>query len=281
MSDESEIAKPDVDSDPAEQWDAVITASNRGPLHIHCNNCEEFKRSRSIPIQRSNNNGHRRFKFIGEPDIAWFRRLRVCTGCGNEFYTGEIDERMIEELFRLRQNKEKGRRVARNKITEDVRSKRKLLRTTGDKIPRDLAAELVRKSAWWLTHSSGTPVRAPGHADRLYELRCGWSVDFGANSFAAARALAISRDYAGTMYDAAIQGKLPSETTIRKRLRAIPSECVLNVKGDFYDSYPTNGSNELVFGAQAIDVKDCEHALMQLTGLADLITAYSSMTEDE
>lgn len=267
--------------DSSEEENAVVTAAHRGPLRIHCRECGVFKRAKSVPIPRSKDNGHRRFNYVQEPDIAWFRRKRICGSCGTEFLTAEVDERLIEELLRHRQKQTRRRRTALSKVSTDVRTKKKWLASTGDKIPRELAAQLVSGSAWWLTHSSGSPVRAPRHADRLYELYCGWCVDFGANSFAAARALALARDYAKTIYPHALLGKLPTKATIQRNLRSIPSRCVLNVNGDFYDHYPENGASELVFGAQAIDVNDCERLLLRLTGLEDLLEAHAKIDKEE
>jgi hypothetical protein len=35
-------------------------------------------------------------------DINWFRRGRVCSGCGLEFLTAELNEVFVEELVELR-----------------------------------------------------------------------------------------------------------------------------------------------------------------------------------
>jgi hypothetical protein len=253
----------------------------RGPLQIHCADCGDFQRARSLRIPRSLGEGKRKWYFVREPDIAWFRRKRKCSKCGKEFLTGEVREELIEELLRLREKEHKRRSASYAKVARDVRSGRKWLSTTGDDVPLDLCRELVAGSAWWLTHSSGSPVRARRHADRLIKRYCGYCVEFGANSFAAGRALAKARDYAATVYAQAEQGSLPSESKIKQRLRAIPTSCVLNVNMDFYDHYPTNGIGELVFGAQAIDVNDCERIMMRVTGLDDLIAEHKRIEKEE
>ncbi|MXO57946.1 hypothetical protein GRI89_00085 [Altererythrobacter salegens] len=257
------------------------SGSWRGPLQIYCPKCKEFQRARSLRIPRPLGEGKRKWFFVKEPDIAWFRRKRHCTKCGKEFLTGEVNEELIEELLRLRQREKKRKVSSYTKASRDVRSGRKWLRTKGDDIPLELCRELVAGSAWWLTHSSGSPVHAPRHADRLQKRYCGYCVKFGANSFAAGRALAKARDYAVTVFEQAAEGNLPSERKIRQRLRAIPSDCVLNVNLDFYDHYPTNGVGELVFGAQAIDVNDCERILMRVTGLEDLIAEHKRIDKED
>jgi hypothetical protein len=253
----------------------------RGPLQVYCPSCTDFQRSKSLRIPRSVEGGKRRFHYVREPDIAWFRRKRQCVKCGREFLTGEISEALIEELLRLRQKQTRQRLSSYAKAARDVRSGRKWLDTTGDDVPLKLCEELVAGSAWWLTHSSGSSVRAPRHADRLEKLYCGWSVEFGANSFAAARALARARDYATKLFEQAAEGKLPTERTIRQHLRAIPSGCVLNVNRDFYEHYPANDLGELVFGAQAIDINDCERILLRITGLQDLLTEHKRIETEE
>jgi hypothetical protein len=234
-----------------------------------------------LRIPASLEDGKRRFHYVREPDIAWFRRKRRCVVCHEEFLTGEVSEALLEELFRLRQKEVHRRATAYSKIGHNLRAHRKWLDATGDDVPYELAVELIKGSAWWLTHSSGSPVRAPRHADRLQKLYCGWSVEFGANWFAAGRALARARDYARSTITLASQGKLPAIQTLKRHMRGIPSRCVLNVNRDFYDHYPENGSGELVFGAQAIDVNDCERILMRVTGLNDLIAEYAKIQTEE
>jgi hypothetical protein len=47
---------------------------------------------------------------------------------------------------------------------------------------KETAKRFIRASAWWLTHSSYRPVRAPRHADRVQMSTHGWAVEFGGNS---------------------------------------------------------------------------------------------------
>lgn len=148
------------------------------------------------------------------------------------------------------------------RIVLDIRTRHDLLRTSGDEIPHSFAHSLVAESAWWLTHPRGTPVHAPGHAKRLENLYCGWSVRFGANWFAAGRALARARNYANSVLDRAGHSTPPTRDEMYRYMRGIPSGCVLNVNLNFYDYYPTNSAGELVFGAQAIDVDCCARELM-------------------
>lgn len=275
----SEADAGTAENDVAGQSSKIGLGSWRGPLYIHCANCSGFKRARSLRIPLSLGEGKRRWYYTDQPDIAWFRRKRRCDVCGAEFLTAEVDETLLDELLRFRQKARMRRISAYTKIGYVIRARRKWLDTIGDDIPLELAAELVRGSAWWLTHSSGSPVRAPRHADRLRRFYCGWCVEFGANSFAAGRALAQARDVAKSMIALASEGKLPPEQEVRRRIRSIPSNCVLNLNRQFYEHYPVSGT-DLVFGAQSIDVNDCERILMDVTGLSDLLKECATVEVD-
>jgi hypothetical protein len=255
--------------------------SRRGPLHVQCPRCRDFNPARSLRIPYSTDEGARRFYFVKHPDIAWFRRQRRCDVCHEEFFTGELTEALIEELLHLREKEARRRETAFSKVCHDLRARRKWLDTTGDNVPKELAVELVQGSAWWLSHISGTPVRAPSHANRLKMQHCGWSVEFGANWFAAGRALALARERAKSTTNLALQGMLPDIQTVRRQMRAIPHSCVLNVNLDLYDHYPENAGGELVFGTQAIDVGDCESILMRVTGMDDLFAGYKRVQGEE
>lgn len=252
-----------------------------GQAEVLCPHCDEFRPATSLRIPASLEDGSRHFHYEDQPDIAWLRRRRRCTVCGTAFLTAEIGEALLEELRRLR-NKEAQSRVSgwRHRFRA-VRARYGWLEGTGDEVPHDLARRLVEASAWWLTHGSGNPVRAPGHADRLRMAGCGWCVTFGANTFAAGRVLARARDYAVEIYNLAEAGRLPPESEMKERLRAIPPRCVIASWGEFHDHDPVNGAGELVFGAQAIDVNDCVGVLMAVTGLDDLLAARRRAETDE
>ena len=51
------------------------------------------------------------------------------------------------------------------------------------RLKKGAAEKLISKSAYWYVHSSGSPVRAPGHHERIYGGSEAWKIDFGANTF--------------------------------------------------------------------------------------------------
>lgn len=248
---------------------------------VDCPSCAGFRSARTKRIPKSLADGARIFRDKLDPDIAWLRRKRACTACGTEFLTAEISEALLESLLLLREKEGRRFAAALRLDRARIRARYTWLNTTGDDLPQDLARQLVAQSAWWLTHGSGRPVRAPGHGDRLQRLDRGWAVEFGANWFAAGRALARARDIAKGEFDLADKGQMPSARLIRGYLNSIPDACVLNSGFEFYQHYPRNDAGQLVFGAQAIDVNDCERVLLEVTGLNDLLAAYAKAESEE
>lgn len=138
----------------------------------------------------------------------------------------------------------------------------------GESVSLTTAEEFVRASAWWLTHSSGNPVRAPNHADRIYKSNHGWTVDFGACSFLVGKAI----ERCVLMLDehivkSAIE-KPPSMPYIRRDLiRAICGAVAKKGGGEFLGSYPIRNGN-LEFGAQAINLDDATEFMIKQTNIA-------------
>jgi hypothetical protein len=122
---------------------------------------------------------------------------------------------------------------------------------------KETPKRFIEKTAWWLTHSSGNPVRAPRHADRLYMSRHGWAVDFGANTFLVGKAIERCGKVLNQCRDAAARGQTVSRADVEAKLRKAISWSVANSSGDEYQgSYPVRDDYTLVFGAQGIGVDD-------------------------
>jgi hypothetical protein len=141
-------------------------------------------------------------------------------------------------------------------------------------VPHDLAYGLVASSAWWLRHPSGTPVRAPNHAQRLVaSSNLGWIVEFGANGFAAGYALSQARIIARDVMQRYQKGEAADEAQVRALLGDAVKASVFNHAHELYSpgTYHIEG-NDLVFGVQSIDVKDCVDHLIELTGLKELLS---------
>jgi hypothetical protein len=132
-------------------------------------------------------------------------------------------------------------------------------------IDRSVAVGVVKASAWWLTHSSGKPVRAPGHAYRLDQHQWGWSVEFGANHFLVGRAVQRSALIIRDVVALSLEGKTNLSQELDKITSVLPT-CVANFQMVEYDYYPSE-RGRLVFGAQAIDIKDFGRFLLQTAGI--------------
>lgn len=124
-------------------------------------------------------------------------------------------------------------------------------------ISKELAQGFLRRSCWWLTHSSGRPVLASGFADKVYlDKRHGSAVKFGANAFLVGKAIQRSGKEITTFLDPAASGKESSIDVLKQEIRYAIAGAVANYDGNEYDShYPISG-NELIFGAHAIDLND-------------------------
>jgi hypothetical protein len=151
---------------------------------------------------------------------------------------------------------------------EDLERRLQRLCDKDGQVPRDVAVELIEDSAWWLTHVHG-PVRAPKHAQRISGGPRSWSLEFGANTFeistAVRRCCDAVRTWASSQKGAVSAGSWGS---IRSQLVSVVRGCVSNYRGDEYYSY--GSGDEMVFGAQAINVSDFLKTLGRLLNLTEL-----------
>lgn len=134
------------------------------------------------------------------------------------------------------------------------------------RIPLSVARAVVSESAWWLTHSSGSPARAPRHATRIEKSGEAWAIEFGAYSFeistyVSAAASKLLEPLEGVEYGGILDSKPPL-----KLVRPVPSRCVANYKGDRYEYYASEGEF-LVFGAQALRLNDLARYIVGASGL--------------
>lgn len=134
-------------------------------------------------------------------------------------------------------------------------------------VQRSTAASLVKASAWWLTHASGNPVRAPGHASRIELGKRGWSIEFGANHFLIGRFVQAASRHFIEGFDLVRKGNLLNRLYFLQKLRKDVRGCVANYNYDVYEDYvPSRG--QLVFGAQAIDIDDASNYVIDASGLS-------------
>lgn len=133
-------------------------------------------------------------------------------------------------------------------------------------VDKDLAERFVRKTAWWLTHVSGRPVRAPRHAKRLRQSDLGWGVEFGANTFEVSVAIERSRIILDRISTELKAGATISRAAVEAELKNAISNAVSNYRGVLYEHYPIHHET-LEFGAQGIGVDDAANFMIGEYGL--------------
>ena len=200
--------------------------STGGPL-LNCPKLGELVRCRSVPLYKAGKEAARSLYYKSHEDVRWYRRARICSKCQQIFLTAEIAEHFLEELISLRNQVLKKRRARANAI--------RAAHTWIDRpetVPKEFAKGFLRASCWWLKHSSGNPVRAPGHADRIsLDPRHGWSIEFGANTFLVGKAIERSARSLREFLDAVSNGGKTSLGTLRQNLRSAIAGAVANYDG--------------------------------------------------
>lgn len=141
----------------------------------------------------------------------------------------------------------------------------------GEKIPRWLAEDFIKATAWWLRHPTGG-VRAPRHARRIYLCRrYGWSVDFGANTFLVGKALERCREKILGFFGRIRDGDVAKRSEVEQSLRYEVARSVANSRGEeYWPHYPDNG-RDLVFGTQSIDLEDAVEFVINYSGIKEFL----------
>jgi transcriptional regulator NrdR family protein len=79
----------------------------RTPTQLWCPKCQSIQPCRVADSRTTRDytgETERRFYKTEQPDINWYRRVRICDSCGDFFTTAEIEEEFLTELVRLRRN---------------------------------------------------------------------------------------------------------------------------------------------------------------------------------
>lgn len=137
------------------------------------------------------------------------------------------------------------------------------------RVPRELAEQLVRRSAYWVAHPRGEPVRAPQHASHIVRVReYGLVLDLG-NHFLVECAISIARLALLATLEWARLCRLPSYEIVERTLMDGFSGAVADHKLNPYDSYPVHGEY-LMFGANGIHVPTATQYLLRASGVRAL-----------
>ncbi len=165
----------------------------------------------------------------------------------------EIEEEVIEKR-RIKERKSKVNSLSSRIYSSHLWLKRK------ETIPKSLAQDFVRNSAWWLTHPSGA-VRARNHAYNVYKNEVhGWAIDFGANKFLVGKAIERCKDEINKYIEKfRTETKLIELDSLKFKLKKHISGAVATYNNGEYSGYYPIVGNDLEFGSQAINL------MMELT----------------
>ena len=140
-------------------------------------------------------------------------------------------------------------------------------KTAGIRSVDEATAKLfIRESVWWLTHSSGWPVRAPGFQNRVYGSSPDWKVDFGANTFLVGRAIQRCLNTIEDAVERINKGENVSYEETWSKMSYNIRGAVANYSGYEYEGYYSAiGAYGMIFGAQSINISDFIQCAMRLT----------------
>lgn len=125
-----------------------------------------------------------------------------------------------------------------------------------------VARYFISKSAWWLTHRH-RPTRAPKFANHVRQSKHGWAVDFGLNCFLVEKAIKRCNALVEKYISDYIDGQPFSEVKLREDLRKATARSVANSRDEEFNGLYPIKKNDLVFGAQSIDVKDFSDVFLE------------------
>lgn len=120
-------------------------------------------------------------------------------------------------------------------------------------VPLRVCQNLIINSAYWYTHTSGRPARAPKHHERItYSKYIGGKISFGANTFLIQKAAEQLIQLLENKTD--LNGKLLIDPEVfKKKATDIVSSSVKGMRGR-YSKYPIKEDGHMIFGAQSIHV---------------------------
>lgn len=235
---------------------------------IYCPICSGFSVCRALPPTKAGKPKDQRWYRTDHGDISWFRRARRCSKCESIFLTAEIDERLLDELIALRTKLT----LKNRSIADRIRSERSWL-VRIENVPLELAKEFIQRTAWWHTHSSGSPVRAPKHSERIYQNHHGWVIDFGANSFLVGKAISRCSSAINNFLEKSANGELAQLSDLKESLKRHIRGAVANHNQDEYDGYYSLTGQHMMFGAQSIDIEDGANFIIRKSGVSELFNA--------
>ena len=234
-------------------------SANRNPkagTKLYCPNCKEERYCKAMSPAKLGRKSAQRVGNPKHPDIKWFRRGRRCLTCLHEFLTGELDEKLIEELAMLRAAWLASIQTKASNISRSARN-----RFRKETVSLEDAQDFIRACAKWDHPTAGYPVDAPKHAKRVKTGFKGWQIEFGANQFLPGYAIEQSGEVIDRIFKSVAEGELYFREDLERAVEKIVCRSVLNTNYDLI-TYPDDGEY-LTFGTQKIELRDAVRFIMQ------------------
>ena len=234
-------------------------SSNRKPkagTKLYCPNCKEERYCKAISPAKLGQKSAQRVGNPKHPDIKWFRRGRRCLTCLYELLTGELDEKLIEELAMLRAAWLASIQTKASNISRSARN-----RFRKESVSLEDAQDFIRACAKWDHPTAGYPVDAPKHAKRVKKGFKGWQIEFGANQFLPGYAIEQSGEVIDRIFKSVADGELYFREDLEHAVEKTVCRSVLNTNYDLI-TYPDDGEY-LTFGTQKIELRDAVRFIIQ------------------
>ncbi|MDO9269773.1 MAG: hypothetical protein Q7T96_11780 [Methylobacter sp.] len=138
---------------------------------------------------------------------------------------------------------------------DECREKLSILENTSG-VQLHVATFMIEHCAYW-DHPKAGWIQAPKHAQRISNGSYGYQISFGANYFLVSLAISRCVNTISDLIDSwEILGFGYSMQELREKLELHVRGAVANSDGCEYKGYYPIHGNRIIFGTQAIDVKD-------------------------
>ena len=98
-------------------------------------------------------------------------------------------------------------------------------------------------------------------------------MDFGANTFLIGKAIERCNNEINKYIDAAAQGDIPDLDELKSKLKMHIRGAVANNDGYEYEGYYPLEGQDMMFGAQSIDINDGVEYVLQKSGVSELLSS--------
>ena len=209
--------------------------------------------------------------------IRPLKKAALALAAAAEVVQQQVEAGEQERQERLRkQHQQAHAEYERQEVERYRRNMRWRLEALGEDVtPLELARQIVRSAIWWTSHSSGRPVRARGHAERISERDPGRRLELGSNYFAVGKFVQKAKAALWRYFDSLDEwgwlsfhqeGEL-LPWKLDEELRGDVSSSVEHANGTEYHQYPVGADGYMRFGTQAVSVSECVRVMLDAVRL--------------